>query len=399
MDEAESISIISIVGKNNSDCGYCHSEDTSFTYGIWAHALSYSDYQSLIDRGWRRRSGHYVYKPDLRKSCCPQYTIRLDAQEFKISKSQRKVLNKFNRFIDGTWDPDTKSENTPQKKPPKPKNDQALTDIIHAAETQDKDYRHKLEPCQIVLEPASYTKEKYDVYCKYQTVVHNDKKEELSTKSFKRFLVESPMKVEKTTNTSVGYGSYHQKYLLDGKLIAMAVLDILPKCVSSVYFLYDPDYSFLGLGKYSALREISLVQDLNQQKGKDDLKWYYMGYYIHSCPKMNYKGQYQPSYLLDPLAYQWFPLAEYQKLLDTRSFVSLARPDKEDADPGVPPGWLDPGSLTREDLKKVLLLVEGGMVAPAVSVTSHTESSKLWKAIKEYVAAVGLQLSERMIIC
>ena len=38
------------------------------------------------------------------------------------------------------------------------------------------------------------------------------------------------------------------------KLIAVGVLDILPRCVSSVYFFYDPDYSFLSLGVYSALR-------------------------------------------------------------------------------------------------------------------------------------------------
>lgn len=51
-----------------------------------------------------------------------------------------------------------------------------------------------------------------------------------------------------------GYGSFHQHYILDGKLIAVAVLDILPASLSSVYLYYDPDYSFLGLGVYSALR-------------------------------------------------------------------------------------------------------------------------------------------------
>jgi hypothetical protein len=32
-------------------------------------------YQTMIDRGWRR-SGRYCYKPDLKRSCCPQYTIK-----------------------------------------------------------------------------------------------------------------------------------------------------------------------------------------------------------------------------------------------------------------------------------------------------------------------------------
>ena len=32
-------------------------------------------YQGMIDRGWRR-SGLFCYKPDLKRSCCPQYTIK-----------------------------------------------------------------------------------------------------------------------------------------------------------------------------------------------------------------------------------------------------------------------------------------------------------------------------------
>ena len=51
-----------------------------------------------------------------------------------------------------------------------------------------------------------------------------------------------------------GYGSFHQHYILDGKIIGVGVIDILPRCVSSVYFYYDPDYAFLTLGTYSALR-------------------------------------------------------------------------------------------------------------------------------------------------
>lgn len=37
-----------------------------------------------------------------------------------------------------------------------------------------------------------------------------------------------------------GYGSFHQQYWLDEELIAVGVIDILPKCISSVYFFYDP---------------------------------------------------------------------------------------------------------------------------------------------------------------
>lgn len=86
---------------------------------------------------------------------------------------------------------------------------------------------------------------------------------------------------------------------MDNHLIAMGVLDILPECVSSVYFIYDPDYAALSLGVYAALRETGFTWSLNREL--PDLRYYYMGYYIHSCPKMRYKANYRPSELLCPV--------------------------------------------------------------------------------------------------
>ncbi|ROI80405.1 Arginyl-tRNA--protein transferase 1 [Anabarilius grahami] len=85
----------------------------------------------------------------------------------------------------------------------------------------------------------------------------------------------------------VGYGSFHQQYWLDGRIVAVGVLDILPSCVSSVYLYYHPDFSSLSLGTYSALREIAFTRQLQQQSPK--LAYYYLGFYVHSCPKMRYK--------------------------------------------------------------------------------------------------------------
>lgn len=45
------------------------------------------------------------------------------------------------------------------------------------------------------------------------------------------------------------YGAHHQLYRVDGELIAMGVLDILPNCVSSVYFIYSPKWAWASLGK------------------------------------------------------------------------------------------------------------------------------------------------------
>ena len=45
------------------------------------------------------------------------------------------------------------------------------------------------------------------------------------------------------------YGAYHQMYRIDGALVAMSVIDILPSCVSSVYFMYDKNWERFSLGK------------------------------------------------------------------------------------------------------------------------------------------------------
>ena len=41
----------------------------------------------------------YLYKPSMEKTCCPQYTIKCNALDFRISRSQKKVLRNFSEFL------------------------------------------------------------------------------------------------------------------------------------------------------------------------------------------------------------------------------------------------------------------------------------------------------------
>ena len=68
-------------------------------------------------------------------------------------------------------------------------------------------------------------------------------------------------------------------YRIDGELIAMSVLDILPNCVHSVYFVYDSRWERFSLGKLSVLREVALVKEMHAA-GAMDVQWLYMGLYI-----------------------------------------------------------------------------------------------------------------------
>ncbi|KAI8439395.1 hypothetical protein MSG28_013198 [Choristoneura fumiferana] len=158
------------------------------------------------------------------------------------------------------------------------------------------DVKLKLEVKLVRTAPASpewqaTKKETFEVYFKYQTVIHNDKPEKCTNSKFLDFLVQSPLLEEHSeTGPPCGYGSFHQQYWLDGKLIAVGVIDILPKCVSSVYFFYDPKYTNLTLGTYGALREIAFTRHLHSLC--PELQYYYMGYLHNSCTTMRYKGNF-----------------------------------------------------------------------------------------------------------
>lgn len=54
------------------------------------------------------------------------------------------------------------------------------------------------------------------------------------------------------------------------------------------------------------------------------MKDYYMGFYIHSCPKMSYKGSYTPSFLLCPERLTWVPLELCRPILDAHKYARLS---------------------------------------------------------------------------
>lgn len=48
-----------------------------------------------------------------------------------------------------------------------------------------------------------------------------------------------------------------------------------------------------------------------------------MGFYIHECPKMRYKGRLHPSYLLCPETYVWCPIEKCLPKLDINKYSKL----------------------------------------------------------------------------
>ncbi|CAG6017748.1 unnamed protein product [Menidia menidia] len=524
-------------GDDGYRCGYCKNEKGNFSHGMWSHTMTVQDYQDLIDRGWRR-SGKYVYKPTMKKTCCPQYTIRCHAVKFQPSKSHKKVLKKINKFISkgelpqeqeggepmesvcdeagpreptkvcqpemkcaatediqhevkncpnftevqkdvadvkplisetsqndpasvsesrtsnvapkpGTGaDPnrppcrkakDLRKERRLQKEQIRPPTNPAPANTNQAKSLEEfiseslpdscphnlevrlvrsnppspqfkasfdasyqvyklyqmaihKDPPEKPSESQVRLVPVNFEDpqfaESYQqsvaLYACYQMAIHGDDPSECSESEFRRFLCDSPLEAEHSPEgPEVGYGSFHQQYWLDGRIVAVGVIDILPTCVSSVYLYYHPDFASLSLGSYSALREIAFTRQLQKQSPK--LAYYYLGFYIHSCPKMRYKGQYRPSDLLCPETYVWVPTERCLPQLDKARYARL----NQDLDAG------DARAL--KDLGKALVL-HWRSVMPYAAYSRKRKGPSDEAAVQQYAGLVGQHCAERILL-
>lgn len=358
-----------------------------------------------------------MYRPNSRKQCCPHYTIRLDSHEFKPSRSQRQVINRFNRYVLGDEYTKEIARLHPLTREQARNRDTqfCFPERLHEAEYSKlktpPEPAHKLV---VTLEDNAFTEEKYAVWDNYQRVVHKEAPADRSRGSFKRFLCDSKLRktsVLQKNGTRKLLGSYHQCYRLDGKLVAVGVLDLLPQCVSSVYFLYDESIMAYAPGKLSALNEIGLALE-------GGYRWWYPGYYIHSCPKMRYKMDFRPQYILDPETHNWDALDDQvMDLLDKSRYVSISRErmlvDSSNADddaanknknsddlerslfqsqmPGIP--TLD--EMAKMNLGEVHLAFEDGDTSSTVSDTTNWYSGdikdlgSLKHGVAELVAALG----------
>uniref|UniRef100_A0A667XMP8 Arginyl-tRNA--protein transferase 1 n=1 Tax=Myripristis murdjan TaxID=586833 RepID=A0A667XMP8_9TELE len=459
--------------------------------GMWSHTMTVQDYQDLIDRGWRR-SGKYVYKPIMNKTCCPQYTIRCHALKFQPSKSHKKILKKMSKFFskgelptgqdDGEFilaniaitlkdvfiipptqhiwklspiffllrifkntsalpfdmspsshyvpyvfmffflwgagvgaDPNrppcrkakdlrkerrlqkeqmrqqaggVSSNVTPTPATPTPTNQpKSLEDFINESLTDNP--LHCLEVRLVRSNPpspqfkASFDAS-YQVYKLYQMAIHKDPPDKPTESQFRRFLCDSPLEAEFSPDgPEVGYGSFHQQYWLDGRIVAVGVIDILPNCVSSVYLYYHPEFASLSLGSYSALREIAFTRQLQKQSPK--LCYYYLGFYIHSCPKMRYKGQYQPSDLLCPETYVWVPIEQCLPSLENSRYARF----NQDPDAG--------DSRVLKDVGRTLVLYRR-TVMPYAAYSCKRKGSSDQTEVEQYANLVGQVCAERILL-
>ncbi|MBI5018288.1 MAG: arginyltransferase [Deltaproteobacteria bacterium] len=129
-----------------------------------------------------------------------------------------------------------------------------------------------------VARPA-LSDEKHDLYVRYLTARH-DGTMSTDREQLQEFLYRSPGET-----LEVCYRNP------TGRLVGVGVCDLTPRALSSVYFYFAPDQARRSLGIFSATVEI----DLGRRLG---LAWYYPGFWVAGCHKMEYKASLRPSELL-----------------------------------------------------------------------------------------------------
>ncbi len=214
-----------------SKCVYLSDERMKMEYK-YIRKCSQSLCLELVKRGWRR-FGDYYSRPNC-NSCSKCLSLRVNVDEFKFSKSVRKIFSK-NR--------DTK----------------------------------------MVIREPSVSQEHLNLYEKYHKFMQ-------LKKGWDYYSVNADSYYDLYAK---GFSTFGKEiiYIREGKLVGVDLVDFLDDGLSSIYFYYDPDFSKFSLGNYSIYRQIEMAKLKN-------LKWIYLGYYVKDCNSLNYKENYKPYEIL-----------------------------------------------------------------------------------------------------
>ena len=160
-------------------------------------------YEQLMTKGFRR-SGNEIYRPHC-PSCTACESIRLSANEFAPSRSQKRIRSRNNGLFKMTFS--------------------TVAD----------------EQC-------------YPLYQKYINLRHKDgsmypaSKEQYAGFLFCDWLDTRFIHL------------WHEQ-----KLIGVAVTDVLPKSMSAIYTFFDPDYEKYSLGTFFIIKQMELCEQLNKE--------------------------------------------------------------------------------------------------------------------------------------
>jgi arginyl-tRNA--protein-N-Asp/Glu arginylyltransferase len=190
-----------------------------------------------------RRSGNYIYRPQCQdcQACIP---VRIPVADFQPNRQQNRV-------------------------------------------------RKQMSDLEVSSVSAIFVQEHYDLYARYIHMRHADG--DMFPPSIAQYV-------------SFLFSDWCNTRLIEfrhqGRLLAVAVCDILRNGLSAVYTFYDPEEEKRSLGTVAVLWQIGEAVRLG-------LPYVYLGYWVKKSPKMAYKTRFRPLEAFLSQRWQVLPESEW----------------------------------------------------------------------------------------
>ena len=215
-----------------SSCAYLPEQTSRLEYEV-VGALSPKEYQQRLMQGWRH-FGFAMFHPKC-LSCRACQSIRVEVARFQLNRSQKRAVKANEDLRVAIGIPAVTDEKL------------ALYDRFHSFQVDRRNW-----PEQGQKEAASYIE------------------------SF----VNNPFPIQEWC------------YYLDGRLIGVGYVDLLPSAMSAIYFFYEPDERHRSLGTFNVLSVI-------EQAARRRIPHLYLGYFVEGCRSLEYKAAFVPNQVLD----------------------------------------------------------------------------------------------------
>jgi arginine-tRNA-protein transferase len=216
-----------------SPCGYLPDRLWSLEYE-YVSSLTPAEFGQRLVEGWRR-FGPMLFRPACR-GCSACQSLRVLVDRFRPDRSQRRTRRQNEGIVQRRVGP-----------PSVTREKLILYDRYHAFQTKARGW-----PVHPAKDAASYAD------------------------SF----VNNPFAVEEWC------------YYLNGRLVGVGYVDVLPVGLSAIYFFHDPRDRERSLGTWNVLSVI-------EETARRGLPHAYLGYYVAGCQSMEYKARFVPNQIMD----------------------------------------------------------------------------------------------------